>query len=1431
MPSIMSFLGKKRKIPLCLLLLAQLSHAQYISCRETLTSANLDGDATLQAAEIPGFVFHLSSGIVDAASVDSLPVPLQTVFSSRANAINLLGISDPTAAAALLELETFCDDVYNALGEHLGIAITQNACIGALQTADTSPGNGRVSFEPEFLAFTTSLAGTDFGVTTAAELPAGLIRVFDDFSGGTDVKSSAGLEYLVQFCQRTALQAKIEVDKPDLPATTPPTPPPVASTSLPVPPLSTSPPVPPMVAPTLSPVAAAPISQPTAPAPVAVDSPIPQPTAPAPVAFDSPSPVEAPTSTGFVLTDEFYASCLTSMQSSDQNGNNLMESSEYPAFIDGILEGTYAETPFTELDPLFQTAFNEMAVVRDSINIFGAKPGESPDADQTSYLRKVCSAAGQADFDLNSDGGESTPVPAPAGSETTSPAPLAPVDGLVSPECQAAIDAGGSWSQDSYALFVQKLAPSLDGTFETLPYLLQDNYRWIMNGEDTIMIPDTPYGEAYSRFICDRTQRLIDQPEKGQTLEEQCVIALEIAASDGATLSQNEYVVFLNQISGFAWEGIQFDALDLLLRDVFEENEVEGKAVASSNDFCEAVSQALGATRAENAFHQQCIISLLAANTDLDNSLSTAEYAEVVSTLDGSTDAVAAFDDLSSDAKINYELFAEDNGVQVSGLLTPNRTQEDSESLRGLCDSIRAIINDPIDSRNATRVTVFNAFVLQNDLGFTQRDLETGVLRNTLESAYRNFVTAQVAKLVKPTGGRRKLSAIVLLDDTIRLYRIEDNQCPSGASGSCQRVYGSFDVEAAQDDSNLSSEYSSATQAAIDDGALQDEVTKLDPDFELVVFSSSEVLRPGEGVYPSASTGGKDKTVLVSVLTILSGALFGMLGAAAVAYYIVRKNLPAPGTETNPVKADPELALFDHFDTNDENNQTEAPTDDPYGHLALFNRKSRTTSTRDVSEQSRSEQSEEFERYAIDADEANQNFNFPASQATSDEQSDDEGSINSDAMFQKEENRWSNNSPIISPVNERGRKEEVDAQVTSPGQNQFSYEKEDHLDDNDDDPYHMDLQPLQYGALRQPSSPSYEQVGAQQEELDQVESLNASAFNSEYDLQNLEDDIQNDNTMQMAPPHDSDEEYSVEVQEEFSEEVQNEEFSEEFQEEEFSEEIVEEMVSESEVDVEDIDEEGESEDERSALADDADLEGESEEDDCEEEKSEHEESEETEDDGESDGDSENDNAEAPPPYRDEIAALMQQVMPDEMENLDAMLEQFSGREAELLETLENMVNTGSDDDYSEECEDGEEDDEDDEQEREVGSEEEEEEDESEEEEEEENTKSAESESEEEQEELVEESDAGESEGEETAAGESEGEESESEAATSEEEEYESDAAESEEEEEEEAASEEDSETEEIEEEESEEASESQSEEETEAPEASDSDDSDDSDSS
>jgi hypothetical protein len=71
-------------------------------------------------------------------------------------------------------------------------------------------------------------------------------------------------------------------------------------------------------------------------------------------------------------------------------------------------------------------------------------------------------------------------------------------------------------------------------------------------------------------------------------------------------------------------------------------------------------------------------------------------------------------------------------------------------------------------------------------------------------------------------------------------------------------------------------------------------------------------------------------------------------------------------------------------------------------------------------------------------------------------------------------------------------------------------------------------------------------------------------------------------------------------------------------------------------------------------------------------------------------------------YREEIEELVRQVVPDEIENIDAMINQFQGRERELINTLRNMADQGttieaSDDEDSEEetgsyeDEDGEED--------------------------------------------------------------------------------------------------------------------------------------------
>ena len=42
-------------------------------------------------------------------------------------------------------------------------------------------------------------------------------------------------------------------------------------------------------------------------------------------------------------------------------------------------------------------------------------------------------------------------------------------------------------------------------------------------------------------------------------------------------------------------------------------------------------------------------------------------------------------------------------------------------------------------------------------------------------------------------------------------------------------------------------------------------------------------------------------------------------------------------------------------------------------------------------------------------------------------------------------------------------------------------------------------------------------------------------------------------------------------------------------------------------------------------------------------------------------------------YRAVIEALVREVVPDEIEHVDSMMEQFVGREEELINTLRNMV--------------------------------------------------------------------------------------------------------------------------------------------------------------
>ncbi|GKZ00137.1 hypothetical protein MPSEU_000967000 [Mayamaea pseudoterrestris] len=99
------------------------------------------------------------------------------------------------------------------------------------------------------------------------------------------------------------------------------------------------------------------------------------------------------------------------------------------------------------------------------------------------------------------------------------------------------------------------------------------------------------------------------------------------------------------------------------------------------------------------------------------------------------------------------------------------------------------------------------------------------------------------------------------------------------------------------------------------------------------------------------------------------------------------------------------------------------------------------------------------------------------------------------------------------------------------------------------------------------------------------------------------------------------------------------------------------------------------------------------------EESSEEESEESEEDDESDNEAETSEELVIPDeatraaYRSQVAALVGEVVPSELDNVDAMMEQFLGREAELIMTLQNMAAARDSSDEEEESDEDEESDE------------------------------------------------------------------------------------------------------------------------------------------
>ena len=637
------------------------------------------------------------------------------------------------------------------------------------------------------------------------------------------------------------------------------------------------------------------------------------------------------TDLGITVTATFCDICLSR---GDSNNDNFLETTEYPVFLN-ILTGSKvsSSTPYASLPTGLITVFSEYAVGGE-VNITGSKAGTtmSVSVAQRFFIYDFCIEAAVVGATESSSPTSTTttttsaPAPAPASSTTATPAPVASST-TTTTAAPTTISNQQNWNTAAYSLTVCNIDMFLSDSnkndyideseyvtwcnrisklsytsFATLPTALQTNYITLSDGNTTLGINITGSGPGY------------------------------------ATTATPMEMAQMNRICGATYNAVQ---------GVLTGTTVPTPAPRATTT-TSAPTAAGGGTGTNNNSsagipYSTCLQYLALSDGDHNNYLTQAEYFRFVNLAGNRTWVAGSFSTLPTVLQNNYNTLANGNpnGTDIYGA-TPSETPNADQTahLQTLCLQTGIAIAQALASTSAPGGTttlaptpaatvvgqgnIYNAYIISNTQGLTASVLASGPNRQALDSGYAAFVAAQVAifqggngtnatvRALVRQGSRRHLQTalnnnVTLITSSPLNYLLVDEPCPTGVTGTCQKVYASFAVIVGNsaDHTAVVTALTNQTQAALaaSSGGLQQYILAANATAPILVAaaaspplrppsSSSPALAPSssspgpQAPPPPASSGGK------SSAGTIAGAVIGvLLGAGAVfgVYFLLKR--------------------------------------------------------------------------------------------------------------------------------------------------------------------------------------------------------------------------------------------------------------------------------------------------------------------------------------------------------------------------------------------------------------------------------------------------------------------------------------------------------------------------------------------------------------
>ncbi len=535
-----------------------------------------------------------------------------------------------------------------------------------------------------------------------------------------------------------------------------------------------------------------------------------------------------------------FIECIRAMNSADSNNDNFLNQNEYVAFVNLLTDGQFEGESLGTVPVEIRRNFFQLSGDNGFIDISGSKPGDDQTPEQVGNLQNICTSTVTA---INAANGLTS---APTASPTASTPTMAPI---------------------------------------------------------------------------------FDQSA--------CFMAMVQADSNGdSQLNQSEYFIFVNIAAGGAFDGLSFPDLDQTLRQNFfmwrdqSTNQInifgtrpgqnaDADQMAFLDMVCTETEQALNPSAPTPApnFAPTSVPPTITSPAPVPTIAPTTGEPIVVPTTSPSIIVPPPTVGPTTTAPSNAQ--AEPTvDVATASPTTPEPTLGTPlPTLTSAPTTIAPVPTDPPVTLpptppGAETVTIPSNFVISNTFDLSADDILDSQNFDDLTEAYSNLAQDVVAGLARRRRLRRRRLTVSFVENSAAIASIADMaRCPMGTPDGtvCQMVIASYRVLTEKEDTQaVKDDYTMATNVAINDGALQEELEIVNPDTPIAVVEGVPPRTPT----PAPTTPPSDDEGLssgaIAGIAVAGTVVVGGLGAAL--FFVQRKHVPP---KNKPLGADVELDSVD----------------------------------------------------------------------------------------------------------------------------------------------------------------------------------------------------------------------------------------------------------------------------------------------------------------------------------------------------------------------------------------------------------------------------------------------------------------------------------------------------------------------------------------